>query len=395
MISSSRAVISSAEVIVAFIAHARDVPTRERQRFGDQLRAEPAGHGVLLETCHRVELYTTVGSADPPRTSGPELPVGGRVLRGEAAVRHAVAVAAGRDSVVVGEDQVLHQMRRALGVARSSGSVDPALDRLFASALRAGRRARSWQGGPRRSLADVAVRHIEAERGSLSGRDVLIVGAGHMGGLAARAAVGAGASLAVANRSPERASDLAIATGGRIEELDPGDRVAGYAGVIVALGGPWRIGPAAIDGLRRSPTIVVDLSVPPALPPHLAALLGPRLTTVDDLAGDHCPDDAASDRTRSRLDGLVDATTAEFLAWLDGRDRRAAARALVERADLEREAELAELWRRLPELDAGARATIEGMSRHLAERILREPLERLGSDADGRHERAVRELWAL
>jgi glutamyl-tRNA reductase len=119
------------------------------------------------------------------------------------------------------------------------------------------------------------------------------------------------------------------------------------------------------------------------------------LTTADDLAGHQVRGESSSDRAVIRLHELIERTTTDFLTWLDSGARRAAAQALVERADREREAELAELWRRLPDLEPEARATIEGMSRHLAQRLLREPLERLGEDADGRHERAVRELWAL
>jgi glutamyl-tRNA reductase len=78
-----------------------------------------------------------------------------------------------------------------------------------------------------------------------------------------------------------------------------------------------------------------------------------------------------------------------------GRDGRAAAEALIKRADREREAELAVLWRRLPDLQPEARDAIEGMTRHLARRLLREPLERLGRDSDGHDERAVRDIFAL
>ncbi|MGH2488150.1 MAG: hypothetical protein ACRDFR_00840, partial [Candidatus Limnocylindria bacterium] len=97
----------------------------------------------------------------------------------------------------------------------------------------------------------------------------------------------------------------------------------------------------------------------------------------------------------ARLEALVDSMTAEFLDWLKGRDGRAAAEALIRRADREREAELAALWRRLPDLQPEARDAIEGMTRHLAKRLLREPLERLGRDSDGSDERVVRDIFAL
>jgi len=90
-----------------------------------------------------------------------------------------------------------------------------------------------------------------------------------------------------------------------------------------------------------------------------------------------------------------DRTTAEFLDWLKGRDGRATADALVKRADQEREAELAALWRRLPALEPETRGAIEEMTRHLATRLLRAPLERLGRDVDGRDERVVRDIFAL
>jgi glutamyl-tRNA reductase len=261
--------------------------------------------------------------------------------------------------------------------------------------LRAGRLARSWHRGPVRSLADVAIRVIEDRVGTLTGQEFLIVGAGRMGRLAARAAVAAGASVSLASRSRDRAIDVATAHGGRVTDFDPGAEVHRFAGIVVALSGPWPIGPDTVRAIARGSSPVVDLSVPPAVPEPLAAILGPRLTSADDLAAHPVGGKSSSDRAVIRLDELIERTTTDFLTWLDSGARRAAAQALVERADREREAELAELWRRLPDLEPEARATIEGMSRHLAERLLREPLERLGEDADGRHERAVRELWAL
>lgn len=385
---------NSADEILALVTHARDVTASERQRFRDEVRAKLAPGGLLLETCHRVEWYATTPAIDTAHLA-PALPAGGRVLGGAAAVRHAVAVAVGRDSVVVGEDQILHQLRQALVAARTGSMFDPALERLFAMALRAGRLARSWRQGPVRSLADVAIASIEGQTSGIADREVLIVGAGRMGRLAARAATAARASVVIASRSRDRAADLAAATGARVADLDPGSGVGGFVGIVVALRGPWPIGRDAMQSLARSSTLVVDLSVPPAVPERLATVLGPRLTTADDLAQVARDDEPTADRTVVRLDELIERTTADYLTWLDRRGGRAAAQALVDRADRECEAELAELWRRLPDLDPQARAAIEGMSRHLAQRLLREPLERLGTDASGRHERAVRALWAL
>ena len=378
--------------IVALVTHARHVPAIERERFATALRQESAGRAFMLETCHRVEAY--LGNADDVARLAPRLPAGGRALTGEQAVHHAMTVAVGRDSVVVGEDQILHQLRTSVDAARAAGTLDPALERLFALALQAGRRARSWRQGQARSLADVALAAIEQQAGAIRGREVLIVGAGKMGRLAARAAAAAGASVAVANRSADGAQALAASTGARIEAFDPEARIGGFAGIVVALAGPWPIRAATIDALAGSATVVVDLSVPAAVPVELAQILAARLITADALAlADIGP--SALDGSASRLDSLVERSTVEFVTWVQGRDGRSAAKALKERADREREAELAALWRRLPDLEPEARDAIEAMTRHLADRLLREPLERLGRDTDGRDRRAIRDLFAL
>lgn len=381
------------DALLALVTHARHVPAAERERFRARLRDESANAPLVLETCHRVEAYV-VSSEDDTRPAV-WLPPGGRRLVGEAAIRHAISVAVGRDSVVVGEDQILHQLRDSVDQARRGGRLHPLLERLFALGLRAGRRARSWRDGPGRSLADVAVSAIERRAGAVDGRPVLIVGAGRMGRLAVRSAAAAGATVWVANRSVGPADAIALATGARIEDFDPGPAVDRFAGVIVALGGPWTVGQATVESLAGSPTVVVDLSVPAAVPPGLVERLEPRFTSADDLALADAEPVALNERSLTRLDALIDATTAEFRAWLDVRDGRVAAAALAARADRDRSAELDQLWRRLPDLDPDAREAIERMSEHLARRLLREPLERLGRDADGRHERAARELFGL
>jgi len=381
--------------IVALVTHARQVPAAERERFAVRLRDELTGKALLLETCHRVEGYVICPDDAERMALAASLPAGGRALFGEPAVRHAIAVAVGRDSVVVGEDQILHQLRESVDAARNAGGFDTDLARLFAIALKAGRRARSWRQGPQRSLADVALASIERRCGPIRGHDVLIVGAGRIGRLAGRAAAAAGASVTVANRSAEGAQSLAATIGAGIVPFDPGGRAAAFAGVVVALSGPWPIAARTVEALRGSRTVVVDLSVPAAVPGLAIEALGGRFVSADALALADAEPGAIEGGSLARLEALVDGMTAEFLDWLKGRDARAAAEALIMRADREREAELAALWRRLPHLQPDARDAIEGMTRHLAKRLLREPLERLGRDSDGRDERTVRDIFAL
>jgi glutamyl-tRNA reductase len=380
--------------VIAIVAHARDVPASERERFAASLRANPDVQPFIVETCHRVEAYVTGASGTEPLDIPWTAPAGGRVLTGEPAVRHAVVMATGLDSVVLGEDQILHQIRASLEAARISGTLDPEIDRLFALALQAGRRARSWRSGRPRSLADVALEAMERTVGPVRDREVLVVGAGRMGALVARAGAAAGAMVTIANRSPERARALARAVAGQTADLDPGPEVGRFAGVVIALSGRWDVDPATAGVLVGGSQVVADLSVPSAVPERLAAGLGGRLVTADDLARREA--DIVGDRVpEPRSDELIDRAVQAFVEWAARSDARAAADALVRHADLEREAELAALWRKLPALEPEARVAIEGMTRHLAARLLKEPLERLGRDTDGVEGRAVRDLFAL
>lgn len=381
--------------LVALVTHARHVLAVERERFGLDAREWSARRGgFVLETCHRVEGYAVMH--DDPTTDGRLVPEGGRLLVDEAVVRHAVSVAVGEDSVVVGEDQILHQLREAVVAARGAGALDPILERLFTVALRAGRRARSWRQGPTSSLADLAIAAIERRTGPLRGRELLVVGAGQMGALASRSGLLAGAMVSIGSRTPSRAQALAGRLGGRALPFDPGAAIAEVSAVIVALRGRWSTSASTEEGLAASEAIVVDLSVPSALSELLVAALGARFVSADDLTLIVEADQTRlGDGLRRSLETLVDSAAADFLTWFEAHDRRAAAQALTEHADSAREAALAELWRRLPQLDRQAKDDIEGMSRHLAARLLREPLEHLGQDPDGRHERAVRELFGL
>lgn len=386
---------AKSSAVVALVTHARQVAANEREVFATRLRDELTDGALVIETCHRVEAYVVSADEAARLAFAHSLPRGGRALGGEPAIRHAISVAVGRDSVVVGEDQILHQLRVSVDVARDAGALDPALERLFALALQAGRRARSWRQGPQRSLADVALSIVEQQCGPLDGRDLLVVGAGRMGQLAVSAALAAGAAVSVANRSAAAAQAVAATTGARIAAFDPGPGTAEFDGVVVALGGPWPIGAATIEALADSATVVVDLSVPAAVSGLLARVLGPRFVSADDLAQADAQATAPHDGLRGRVDALVERTTMEFIDWLKGRDGRATADALVKHADRAREAELEALWRRLPDLEPEARDAIERMTRHLATRLLREPLERLGRDLDGRNQRAVRDIFAL
>jgi glutamyl-tRNA reductase len=372
-------------------AHARNVPVPARVRLAERLRARRPDGSVLLETCHRVELYAPVANLEAFIGSEPDPGVSLEV--DAEAARHAIRVAVGRDSAVVAEDQVLHQLRNGVQDARRRGPLMPGLDRLFDLALRSGRQARSWLPARRPSLADVALEEAMG-RGPMRPGAILVVGAGAMGTLAARAVVESGRPLVLANRTPQRATRLAAELGGTMTRLDPGPaELREYAGVMVALSGRWLLGEASRDALADAGAWIVDLSAPPAVADDLGGRLGRWFISIDDLAREDARSRPAA--LLARLDALVEETLEVYLDWTVRERQREAASVLADRATEARSAELAALWRRMPMLDPAARAEVERMAERLSDRLLRRPLERLQQDDDGRHDRAARELFGL
>ena len=374
----------------ALLAHARWLPARERARLGaDWAARQPVGT-LLVTTCHRVEMYGTHGALAELE---PQLSDGVHALEGRDAARHLIELAIGRDSAVVAEDQVLHQLRQAAAAARARGELPRGLDRLIDVALRAGRRARSWLPASRMSIADLALAQAIG-RGDVHGAHFLIVGSGEMGRRAMGHLAARGGLLTVASRTFENARELAGQYHSQHARFDPGPDVIGsVAGIVVALAGPWRIAQDTRRALVDSTSWVIDLSSPGALEQDLPAVLASRLISIDDLS--EAAAQPLSDRLLERLDGLAEQALVQHEQWAEDEARRAAADALTARARALQAAELDRLWRRLPALDQGERDEVERTVEQITRLLLRDPLEQLGDDADGRHVRAARDLFRL
>ncbi len=396
--------------LIALVTHARSVPSEDREAFGDAAAAIAGDpRTILLRTCHRVELY---GADDPtaghPPLDLPALPAGGRRLEGLGVARHVFSVAAGMDSVVVGEDQILHQLRECLsdrhvpGAARCPVDIgsrdpratrlDPVLERLFQVALHLGRETRSWREGPPRSLADVALDRVVPVTGPLLGKRVLVVGAGRMARLNALAAARQGARVLVANRSSDRAAALAYDANGEPAAFGLEAPLPDVDAVILAISGRWPLSDTARADLLKGEQPVVDLSSPPAIDTDLRAALGPRFTSVDDLA--RSPQDALRKRLRTRFERTLDDAEQSLVAWIRTRDSVPAIQALSDHAEARRAEELDRLFRRL-QLEEHERELVEQMSHRLVAGLLHAPLVTLREDGTGDAERAARTLFSL
>jgi len=282
---------------------AADRPAEDRDRIAALLRHDRAGGRVLLSTCHRVELY---GFGEPPRLPD-DLPL----RRGEAAVVHLLRVAAGLESALVGEDEVLHQVRDAFREATADRRLDGRLHRLFEMAVATGRRARAGRTAIGAGLAGHAIDWLQ-ERALLRGRPVLVAGAGRMGSALAHAARKEGARVVIASRDPARARRLASVYGGTGVSLAEGaDLVQRSAAVAVALSGPWQELASLADPLPP----IADISAPSAVADALRARLNGGFLGVDDLFTGGTPPPGYVEAAER----IVSGKAAEYLGWLEAR----------------------------------------------------------------------------
>jgi glutamyl-tRNA reductase len=372
------------------VAAADRTPVEQRAALAAALRSAGIGSDpgmAVIETCHRVEVVG-VGA---PSTVGPLIDGRAAVVRDDAAVRHLVRLACGLESAVPGEDQILHQVRNALADVRARGG-DPGLIRLFEVAVGAGRRARTGVDLPQRNLGEVAVRWLAARDAVAAGGEALVAGTGRMGRLAAAAFARRGARVVIASRTPERAAALASEVGGRAVHAEAtGD---GWRAVVVATRGTWAIRPGR-------DTVLVDLSVPRAIPADAVEALGDRFADVDRLWADAGALDGSPDAPariagfRDRAEAIVDDAVAAFLAWHAGRASVATLRALRERMERRRADEVERLLRQLPSLDARERRLVEAFSERLVAGVLHRPSTALREDVDGAAADAAMRLFGL
>jgi glutamyl-tRNA reductase len=276
----------------------------ERERLAQSVDGRIGGHPdwILLKTCHRVELY---GFGPMPDLGAPL-----EVEAGERAVRHLMRVAAGLESAIIGEDEVLHQVREDLARSLAARSLDSRLQRLFETAIAAGRRARAGRTAASGNLAQRAVAWLE-QRSTLAGRTVLVAGAGRMGSNLAHSAMRAGADVTIASRDATRARRLAKVYDGRgIGLADAAELAPKSAGVVVALAGVWH--ELQPPDVKLPP--IADISAPTAVPAAVRARLNGSFLSIDDL---YVRTESVPRAYIDEADRVVDAKTHEYFRWLE------------------------------------------------------------------------------
>ena len=391
------------------------VPSEELAKTLDELhRTETISEVLLLSTCNRIEVYADVArfhsavaeiSAVLARQAG--LPVGDLaehlyVHFAEAAAEHMFSVASGLDSMVVGESQILGQLRAAYASGTEAGSVGSVLHDLAQTALRVGKRVHSETGIDQAgaSIVSVALDRAGELLGTLDGARVLIVGAGSMGALAGaslRRRAG-GLDIVVANRSAERAERLATSLDARAIGLSDVAAAIAEADVLVSSTGATGIviEASAIGDRSARPLAVLDLALPRDVDPAVAALPGVTYVDLDVLRSGGA---VVSEESVQAATAIV---ADELGGYLGEQQQLAVAptvTALRARANQVIDAELARLYARLPEADDQTRREVADAVRRAVEKVLHAPTVRvkeLASMPGGdQYATALRELFDL
>jgi glutamyl-tRNA reductase len=375
---------------------------------------------MIVSTCNRVELLAAVESPDTDVTGflhshfglDPAL-LAPHIYdhRDQEAVRHLFRMAASLDSMVVGEPQILGQVKEAFAVARAAGTVAGQLEHLLQSAFAAAKKARSETGigSNHVSIASVAVEMARKIFGSLQGRTVFLVGAGKMSELAARHLVqqGAGAIL-VTNRTHERARRMAEEFQGNvIPQVVPFDQLYEAASnadiVISSTGAPHHIfrtehGQAFMHRRRNRPMFFIDIAVPRDVDPAMNKLDGIFVYDIDDLQQVAAAHMEARNREASDAETLIAGEVERFHQHQRTVNLAPAIVALQRKAEEIRQAELHRMHARLGTLTPEQAAAVEALTRGLVNKFLHPPMQAIkqaAREGDSLRLEALCEAWSV
>jgi glutamyl-tRNA reductase len=325
-----------------------------------------------------------------------------------AAVAHLFTVASGLDSAVLGESEILGQVRTAWERAHQEGAAGPALNLLFRHALEVGKRVRTDTAIARHttSMSQAAVAMAAERLDGLEGRRVLVLGAGEMGeAMALRLAKAGVADLALSNRTWDRAVDLAQHLGGRpVRLLDVPDALVEADLLLTSTGSAAPLLQAddvraILDRRAGQPLLIVDIAVPRDVDPAVGGLPGVTLLDMDDLRAFADAGAEARRREVGAVQSILDEELERYLGATSAREAAPMIVSLRERAEEVRQAELDRFRRRLDGLDAEQMEAVEGLTRGIIGKLLHEPSVALkdaaGSPRGDRLIASLRELFGL
>ena len=388
------------------------VDVRERHAFpahtmGEALIAlrdyEAVTEALMLQTCGRLEIYAELedyeGGVGQLRAFLGNFRHGGvddmdsymYTMLGSQAIDHLFRVATGLDSMLIGEAEILHQVKDAFIQAQRARSLGKSLHYLFREALNAGKAARTQTeiGGASTSIATAAVNFAKQHVGALTGKSIVVVGAGTMGSLVARRLKAEGCGdIVVLNRSHQRAASVIESIGvGRAGELQAIAAAMQSADIVVTSTGAshFLLTPANVGEAMRArpdrPLFIVDIAVPRDVDPDVAQIDGVRVVDVDGLRG---VIDVTLEHRRESIplvEEIIAEHTERFAQWYQARVAVPVISSLVQRAETIREGELQRLFARCPELSDRERMLITGTSLTIISKLLHSAIVKIRDKA--------------
>jgi len=384
------------------------------------LRDKGAREAAILSTCNRAEIYAVGEDDAAPRLEQfwnefHQLPARGLNshiyrLNNRDSARHLFRVASGVDSLVLGESQILGQVKTALEQARESGAISSVLDELFRRAISCGKRARSETeiGRGALSVGSAAVELARQILGPLQGHSVLILGAGKMSALTAQHLVASGARrVIVANRTHERAQELAQRFGesdeisARAVTWDEFPQHLIEADIVISsTRAPHFVLSAAdvavaMKARRHRPLFLVDIAVPRDIDPLAHQLDNVFLYDIDDLQGVVNTNLAQRSQELGRVETIIEGEVEQWQSWVRGLSSQPTMAALAQHAARIRDLETENALAQLPNLSEKEREIVRTLGRAVAGKIVHAPLRHL-RQADGQSDAdAIRRAFDL
>ena len=378
------------------------------QALRDLVDREPVREAAIISTCNRTEVYCS--TQEPAKAVGwlagyHQLKASAvepyvYTLPRERAVKHAFRVASGLDSMVLGEPQILGQIKQAVRSAEQAGTLGLILHKLFQHTFSVAKQVRSHTeiGASSVSMAAAAVRLAERIFPSVTGQKVLFIGAGEMIELTAtHFAAQRPRAMTFANRTVERAEELAARLGGKAVALnDLADVLAGQDIIVTSTASPLPIigkgmVESALKARRHRPMLMIDLAVPRDVEAEVGRMDDVFLYTVDDLGKIVQEGYDTRNQAVSHAEEIIDAKVVDFMNWLAAREAVPTIRALRDQAERARRHEVERALRRLAKGEQPG-AVLEALSQALTNKLMHGPTSALHHAGEPDHDMLVRLL---
>jgi glutamyl-tRNA reductase len=390
--------------------------TRKEIQLALAALGESVGEGVIISTCNRTEVYSMAADTQDHRARllrffarhrpVEELELSKHLYcyEGDEAVAHLFRVVSGLDSMMLGESQILGQVRDAYSTAVDQGIAGGPLSKLFHQALRVGKKVRRETGISRNapSISHSAAMLAREVLGDLRCRRVMVLGAGEAGKLVARAMLVRGAApILVVNRTLARAEALAYEMGGEAGAFDNLESFLGSVDIVVSsTDAPNFV--ITLDMMKKvmaerrgAPLLLVDIAVPRDVDPRVAGLNGVSLFDLDDLRTDSDAQDETQRREVVRAEEIIGEEVRGFMHWYASLEAVPVISALMEQAEALRRRELSKTLNKMPHLSEQDVERIEALSGALVRKLLHRPIIAIKEERIAAYAQLSKELFGL